>query len=217
VLLDGRILRIPQGPPLVLPTRALAEAVAAEWRAAGGGKGGETSFADLPLTRLAGTAQLRVAPDPEPVVLAIARYAASDLLCYRAERPETLVRRQHDQWQPWLDWADRRFGARLRVAHGVMPAAQESAATASLAAAVAARPAPDLAALGVAVPALGSVVLGLALAEEVLAPDAAFELSVLDERFQAEQWGEDAQAAARRACIRDDVHLAGRFMALARP
>jgi chaperone required for assembly of F1-ATPase len=216
VLLDEQPLRVPGGPRLHLGSRKLAEAVAAEWQQAGGGKGGQTSFADLPLTRLAGTAQERVAVDPEPVVLAIADYAVTDLLCYRAERPDRLARRQAACWQPWLDWAERRWGAHLEVTRGVMPVAQDPAATAALAARVAAQPADAIAALGVMVPALGSLVLGLAVADGALAAEAAFELSVLDERVQAEDWGKDAEAQARLARIRQEVVVAGRFIELAR-
>src|SRR5271157_3927824 len=101
VLLDGRPMQLPGGPELRIRPRRLAEAIAAEWQAAGGTKGGEMSFADTPLTRLAGTAQQRVAPDPAPTIDAIARYAESDLLCYRAETPDELVARQAREWQPW--------------------------------------------------------------------------------------------------------------------
>lgn len=217
VRLDGRPVRVPGGGALHLPTSALAEAVAAEWQAAGGGKGGETGYDDLPLTRLAGTAQERVAGDPDATALAVARYGETDLLCYRATSPEALVRREAERWDPWLDWAHHRHGARLRSTAGVLHVAQESAALAALAAAVAIQPVPALAALGVAVPALGSLVLGLALAEGELAPEQAHELSVLDEDFQAELWGRDAEAAARRARVAAEVALAGRFIALARP
>jgi chaperone required for assembly of F1-ATPase len=216
VRLDGRPVRLPGGVPLVLPGRALAEAVAAEWNAAGGAKGGEMSYADVPLTRIAGTAQERIAPDPEPVALEIARYAESDLLCYRAGAPDALVARQEAGWQPWLDWAERRHGARLRVTSGVVHVPQPAEALAALAGAVAVQDAFALAALGVAVPALGSLVLGLALADGALAAGLAHDLSVLDETFQEELWGRDAEAAARRARIRGEIELVGRFLALLR-
>ena len=143
--------------------RRLAEAIAAEWQAAGGAKGGEMSFADTPLTRLAGTAQQRVAPDPPPTVDAIARYGEHDLLCYRATAPETLARRQARDWQPWLDWAALTYDAPLRVTSGIAPIRQHRDTVAALRRAVAALDVEVLAALGIAVPALGSLVLGLAL------------------------------------------------------
>lgn len=217
VRLDGRPVRLPDGTLLVLPTSPLAEAVAREWQCAGGAKGGETGWSDLPLTRLAGTAQQRIAPDPEPVVLELARWAESDLLCYRAERPPALVARQQTEWQPLLDWAAARYGARLEVTSGIVPIAQPPRALAVLAQVLAAQPVAVLTALGVAVPALGSLVLGLALAESRLDAESAWALASLDERFQAEVWGHDAEAERRRQAIGADVAQAARFLALSRP
>jgi chaperone required for assembly of F1-ATPase len=217
VLLDGRPMRLPGGGPLAVASRPLAEAMAAEWQRAGGAKGGEMEYADLPLTRLAGTAQERIAPDPEPVVLELARYGETDLLCYRADAPEPLVRRQEAEWQPWLDWAAARHGAVLRVTTGVMHVPQDPAALAALAVAVAGCDPMVLAGLGVAVPALGSLVLGLALAEGALDAAAAHALATLDETFQESFWGHDAEAAARRARIGAEIATAGRFLALVRP
>jgi chaperone required for assembly of F1-ATPase len=216
VRLDGRRLRLPDGATLHLPHRPLAEAVAAEWANAAGGKGGELSWADVPLTRLAGTAQQRIAADPAPVVLEIARYGETDLLCYRANGPDALVERQQALWQPWLDWAARRHGARLAVTTGVVHVAQDPAALAALARQVAAQTPLALAALGVAVPALGSLVLGLALAEAALDAAQAHALASLDETFQADLWGRDAAAEARRRQIGEDIAVAGRLLELAR-
>ncbi len=214
VRLDDRPVRLPGGSPLVVPSHALAGAIAAEWQAAGGEKGGEMSYAELPLTRLAGTAQERIAPDPEPVILEIARYGETDLLCYRADAPDSLVKRQALLWQPWLDWARQRHGARLRVTAGIVHVAQDSAALAALAGAVAEQGAMRLAALGIAVPALGSLVLGLALADGALDADAACEAAMVDELFQEALWGADAEAAARRANVRADIGHAWRFLTL---
>jgi chaperone required for assembly of F1-ATPase len=216
ILLDGKPMHLPDGLTLRLPHARVAHAIAAEWQGAGGGKGGEMSFADTPLTRLAGTAQGRIATDPWPVVDAIARYGENDLLCYRAAAPEALVRRQSDAWQPWLDWVERQYGARLRVTTGIMAIRQHRSSIAALRAAVGVLDVWALAALGVAVPALGSLVLGLALAEQVLDPATAHALGALDELFQVEQWGEDAQAAARRKAIADDIEVAARLIALTR-
>ena len=216
VLLDGRPVRLPGGRPLRLGPPALAAAIRAEWQAAGDAKGGEMSYAEVPLTRLAGTAQERIAPNPEPVALELARYAETDLLCYRASQPEALAERQAVRWQPWLDWAETRYGARLRVTAGVMHIAQEPAALALLAQAVAEHDALALAAFGVAVPALGSLVLGLALTEERLAAAEAHALATLDETFQEELWGRDTLALERRRRIGAELEIAGRFLALCR-
>lgn len=221
VTLDGKAMRLPAaaaggGAPLVLDNASLAHAIAAEWQAAGGAKGGEMSFADLPLTRLAGTAQERVAPQAEAVALELARYGESDLLCYRADSPAALVRRQELLWQPWLDWAVQRFDARLAVTTGVMHVAQPPRALANLAAAVAALPVATLAALGIAVPATGSLVLGLALAEGAVDAATAASVAQLDELFQAELWGVEWESAERRARVADEIALAARFLALVR-
>lgn len=214
VTLDGKPVRIPGAGVLQLPTLALARGVAAEWQAAGGGKGGEMSYADLPLTRLAGTAQARIQPDPGPVVLELARYAESDLLCYRADQPQTLVDRQHAQWQPWLDWAARAHGATLRVTTGIVHVPQNEAALAKLAAAASRLDAWGLAAMGVLVPSFGSLVLGLAVAEIKISATEAHEIATLDERHQAEFWGWDQEARARIDRIAEDVAAAGRFLDL---
>lgn len=214
VTLDGKPVRVPGGGPLSLPTLPLARAVAAEWQAAGGAVGGEMSYADLPLTRLAGTAQERVAPNPGPVVLELARYAESDLLCYRAEQPAALVERQHVQWQPWLDWVAQKHGAKLKVTAGIIHVQQSESAIAALTTAVALHDPHRLAGLGILVPSYGSLVLGLAVAAGALSASEAHEVATLDERHQAEFWGWDHEAEARMARIAEDVSAAGRFLDL---
>lgn len=214
ILLDGRPMRLPGGAVLRVGPARLAAAIAAEWQQAGGAKGGEMSFADTPLTRIAGTAQERIAPDPTPTILALARYGETDLLCHRAEAPETLVRRQHEGWQPWLDWAARQLDAPLRVGVGIVALDQPPDSLAALRRAVAALDPLGLAALGVAVPALGSLVLGLALAAGALDAATAHRLGALDALYQAEIWGEDAEAVASRAAVQADIALAERVLAL---
>jgi chaperone required for assembly of F1-ATPase len=216
ILLDGKKMHLPEGTVLLVGPEPLARAIAAEWQAAGGAKGGKMSFADTPLTRIAGTAQLRIAPNPAPTIEAIARYAESDLLCYRAEAPDALVHRQAREWQPWLDWAALTYDAPLRTTHGVAYVRQRPDSVAALGRAVAALDVLALAALGVAVPALGSLVLGLAVAAGRLDAATAHALGALDELFQAEAWGEDAEAAARRRAVAADIAVAARFLQLTR-
>lgn len=216
IRLDGKPVRLPDGPVLLIGPPPLAAAIAAEWQAAGGARNGEMTFADTPLTRLAGTAQGRIAPAPEATADAIARYGETDLLCYRAERPAELVAAQAQAWQPWLDWAALAYDAPLRVTQGIMHVAQDAQAVAALRETVRAMPVAVLAGLGLAVPILGSLVLGLALAEQLMDAETAYALASLDERFQAEQWGIDQEAAARSARDAADVALAARFIALAR-
>jgi len=216
VLLDGKPMRLPGGALLRLSNPTLADAVAAEWQAAGGAKGGEMSFADTPLTRMAGTAQERVAPHAAAVALELARYAESDLLCYRAADPDALVLRQHEQWQPWLDWADTRYGARLDITTSIIHRAQPPQALATLAAAVAAHSVPALATLGIIVPAFGSLILGLAVAESALDPASATTAAQLDEIFQAELWGVEQESEERRTQIAADIAVAARYLMLSR-
>jgi len=212
--LDGKPLRVPDGGVLRLPTAPLAQAIAAEWQEAGGTKGGEMSYADVPFTRLAGTAQERIAPNPEPVIEELARYAESDLLCYRATHPQPLVLRQACLWQPWLDWAASHLQAPLLVTEGIGHVTQPSASLARLAAAVARQDVHGLAALGILVPVYGSLVLALAVAEGALEAEAGYELSTLDERFQIDQWGWDREAEDRIRKQAAEVAMAGRYLAL---
>jgi chaperone required for assembly of F1-ATPase len=216
ILLDGKSMRLPSGTPLTAGPARLARAIAEEWQAAGGGKGGEMSFKDTPLTRLAGTALERIAPDPAPTVDAIARYGETDLLCYRAETPRKLVQRQHQQWQPWLDWVALTYDAPLRLTTGVGYVRQHHDSIAALRRAVAALGADALAGLGIAVPALGSLVLGLALGAGEMDAETAYTLGALDELFQAEQWGEDYEAVDRRRSMLADISLAARYIELTR-
>lgn len=210
ILLDGKPMRLPGGVVLRVGQAALAEAIAAEWQAAAE----NVAAAALPLTQLAATAQTRVAADPAASVAALLRYGEADLLCYRATHPPALVARQAAAWQPWLDWAARVLDAPLAVTAGVMPIAQPPAALHALERALAARTIAELTGLGVAVPALGSLVLGLALAAGALDAATASELAALEEITQAQSWGEDGEAAARRAAIAGEIAQAARFMEL---
>lgn len=210
VTLDARAASTPGRRPLVLPTPALAEAVAAEWRA----QRETVEPASMPLTRLVGTAIDLVAGRREAVIDEIAGYAGTELLCHRAEHPAELGRRQHLAWQPVLDWAARRFDAPLRVTRGVVPIAQDGCALAALRRAIAAYDDFALAALHAATAAAGSLLLALALVERRLDAPAVAEASQLDEAFQVEQWGEDAEAVALRAALRAEIALADRLLAL---
>lgn len=215
VLLDGRPMRTPGGAPFRVPTRAVAEAVAEEWAAAGE-VGAEIRLVDLLLTRMVATAIDRITPDPKPVIDALAKYGETDLLCYRTAHPPELSARQARAWQPLLDWAARALNSRLAVTLGLTPVAQSASALAALRAALARETPLSLAALSVAVPALGSLVLGLALAHGRLGPEEAHAIAFLEEAWQAEQWGKDAEAEARLAGIAAEVATAHRLIVLAR-
>jgi chaperone required for assembly of F1-ATPase len=211
ILLDGKPVRLPGGAPIRVDRPALADALAAEWNAAAA----EFSLEDIPLTRLVGTAEERIAPDPAATVAALAQYGATDLLCYRAE-DRRLAARQATAWDPLLAWAALTLDAPLRVTTGVMPVSQDAQALGAIARALAAHPPLILAALGVAIPALGSAVLGAAMAAGRIGAAEAHALATVDERFQQSFWGVDAEAEARLARVEAEVALAARLMALAR-
>ena len=210
VRLDGRGVRSPQKAALVLPTRALAEAVGEEWA----GQGEHVRPATMPLTSLACTALDRVAPGRAEAVGEIVDYAGTDLLCYRAEQPAALVARQAAVWQPLLDWAALVLDAPLKVASGILPADQPDEAVAALRSAVETHDDLRLAALGSATRASGSLVIGLALSRGHVSAEEAFEAAELDATFQIEQWGEDPEATQHRASVRDDLTAARRLFDL---
>jgi chaperone required for assembly of F1-ATPase len=212
VTLDAKPLRTPAKALLAVPSRRLADAIAAEWR----GQGGDVKLGDLPLTRLASTAiDLVTARRPE-VVADVVRYAGTDLVCYRAGHPPELARRQHEAWQPLIDWASLRYDAPLEVTVGVVPVTQLPTTLRAFAAAVESYSPLELAALHMATAACGSLVVALALFEGQLDAEGAFAASQLDESFEIEQWGEDAEQMRRRALLKEDIALAARFEALLR-
>jgi len=211
VTLDGRPVRTPAKAPLVLPTERLAAAIAAEWEA----QQGEVKPALMPLTRTANAAIDKVAVMVPAVVEEIARYGASDLLCYRAPGPQPLVARQAAAWDPWLGWAAS-LGAPLTVTTGIVHAPQPADSLAILTGRVAGHGPFELAPLYDLVAISGSLVLGLATAAGHLDPDQAFDLARLDEDWQAEQWGRDEEAAESAAVKRQAMRDAGRFLRLCR-
>jgi chaperone required for assembly of F1-ATPase len=211
VALDGRQVRTPCGRRLALPNRPLAEAVAAEWDAVEA----EVRPHAMPLTGFANAAIDLVADDAPGFADGLARYGASDMLCYRADAPEPLVARQAAAWDPLLDWARARFGVAFVVTAGIVPVSQPPETRARLGAALAAHPPFALAALSPLVTLSGSLVLALALAERAIDEEAAWTAALLDETFQAERWGEDAEAVAIRADRRRQFRAAARFLDLA--
>ena len=212
VLLDGRPMRTPAKSVLVLPTLALGEAIAAEWRDVP--EQDELKVSQLPLTRLAATGLDRVPSQRERVIDDTAKYAASDLLCYRAPDPASLVERQHRTWQPLLDWAADRYQARLRATEGTTFLTQPAQAVEELRAAVAAHTDMALSALYNLTHISGSLVIALALSEGRVQAAEAFAAAQLDELYQIERWGEDPIAAGRHDEIRRDIEAGTRFLAL---
>ena len=212
ILLDGKPMRTPAKAVLVVPTRALAEAIAAEW--AGVPDKAEINAAHLPLTRLAATGVDRVVARRADVIADTAKYAGSDLLCYRATAPESLVRLQQELWQPLLDWAAERHGARLVTADGIGFVEQPEEAKSRLHEAVSAHGDLALSALYNLTHTAGSVVIGLAVSERRLEAAAAFAAAQMDELYQVDRWGDDPIAEKQREGVRRDIEAAARFLSL---
>ncbi|HRN87197.1 ATP12 family protein [Hyphomicrobium sp.] len=195
ILLDGRPIRTPGKQLLVLSVEALAEAVAAEWEA----QGERIDPTTMPLTRLVNTALDAVTDKMDEVADDIAAFAASDLLCYRAEAPEGLVLRQAEAWDPPLAWARIALGADLTVQTGLMPVDQPAEAIASVRAVLGRLDALSLAATHVLTTLTGSAILALAHVEGQMTLEEAWTAATVDERWQSELWGRDAEAEARSA------------------
>jgi chaperone required for assembly of F1-ATPase len=210
ITLDGRSIRTPAKSPMVLPNKPLAAAIAAEWDA----QRDEIRPIEMPLTRLVATAIDRTGPQRDAVVTEVSNYAGTDLVCYRADHPPALAARQQAVWQPLIDWAMSRYDAALAVTTGIIPTRQSAAALKAFAAAVAALDDFRLTGLHNLTAACGSLVIGLAIMEGRLDADAAFAASQLDETFQIEAWGEDAEAMQRRAALADDIKSTTRFVEL---
>ncbi len=210
--LDDRRLKTPAGAELIVPSRALAQAVADEWAA----QGEFIEPAAMPMTGLANTVIDRTVGQRRAVVEEILRYAGADLLCYRVEQPPDLAARQTADWQPLLDWAAEVYGARLAVTTGVVPISQPPEAVQALGDAVEGLDDVQLTALGCAAPATGSLVIGLALVAGHIDADEATAASQLDEAFQSEFWGVDTEAAARLGRLKDDIRAAAEFLKLSK-
>jgi chaperone required for assembly of F1-ATPase len=213
VLLDGRPMRTPAKRELALPSRALAEALAAEWEA----QGERIEPAGMPLTRLVNSAIDGVAGCESELRADIAKHAGSDLLCYRAEGPADLVRRQADAWDPVLAWAHDALGAHLLLGRGIVPVAQPQPALAAIERTLARLDTFGLAAHHVMTTLMGSAVLALAHARGRLTAEEAWAAAHVDEDWQIGRWGEDAEAKARRDRRWADMQAASRLLALLAP
>jgi len=212
VTLDGRTVRTPLRKPLDIPTEPLAAAIAAEWDA----QEEIIEPASMPMTQFASTAIDRVAERRDAVIDEVVAYGGTDLLCYRADGPAELVARQAKTWQPLLDWAAKRFGVALVATEGVIAIEQPSEALVALRDVLAERDAFGLAGLHNLTTGLGSVVLALAVEQQEMGAESAWQASILDETWQAEKWGQDEEEEQRRAALRDNVLSASRFLSLLR-
>lgn len=213
VQLDGRAVKTPAKTPLVVPTRAMASAIAAEWDA----QQGIIDPRSMPVTRSANAAIDKVATQHAEVAQLIADYGDSDLLCYRAPGPAELIARQAEMWDPVLDWAAEVLGVRLATASGVIHVPQDKATLKQLADRVHAMDNFALAAFHDLVSLSGSLILGFAAIMDHRPAEAIWRLSRLDEDWQIEQWGVDEEAAAMAETKRSAFLHAKFFHDLSRP
>jgi chaperone required for assembly of F1-ATPase len=210
VLLDGKPVRTPARNELVVPNEAMAKAIAEEWRGQG-----ETIVPDtMPMTRFVNTAIDRIAPRRDDAMAQIMRYAEHDLVCYRAEHPADLAARQARAWDPLLAWLKAHHRADLKIGMGIKHIEQSEKSLKALDRAVAAHDDFQLAALHAATTVTGSLAIGLAFLEGRLDAEGAFAAAHLDEAYQAERWGEDAEAQARARRAAAELVAAERFLIL---
>jgi chaperone required for assembly of F1-ATPase len=212
VLLDGKPVRTPGRNPLLLPTQELAAAIALEWRI----QGATVVATSMPLLRLANTVVDGVASRRAEVIAAILRFAENDLLCYRAAEPAALAARQREGWDPLLAWARQRLGADMRVVEGLGHVDQPLDALAALREALEEQDDFALGALHVIASITGSAVLALAVAHGRITAEDGFALSRIDEAWQAEKWGADAEAGKRAALLAAEMDKAFELLSLSR-
>lgn len=207
VLLDGRPVRTPAGAHLIAPTRLLAVLIAQEWAA----QDEVIDIAGMPATRLAFSAVDRISAKRAETATEVGRFAGADLLCYFADAPEALTTRQTERWGPVLEWAHEALGLEFHRTVGILHRAQPPQTVAKVEAMALELDDFGLAALAMAAGLFGSAVLALALQHNQLDGEAAFELSRLDEEFQEQIWGVDAEAEARRALLTAEAVLLDRW------
>lgn len=208
VQLDGRNLRTPKAEPMVLPTRAAAEQVAQEWAS----QGETIEMAGMHATRLANTAIETIGGSREGVADQVAHYAGSDLVCYFAEAPEGLVARQEAGWGPLLERALADEALRFERCAGIVHREQPAETLARVRQIALALDDFQLAGLAFGVALFGSAVLGIAVLRGWLSGEAAYDLSRVDEAYQEEQWGVDAEAAERTERLRGEAQLLDRWL-----
>jgi chaperone required for assembly of F1-ATPase len=205
--LDGRNARTPGGKLLLAPTQRLARLLADEWE----GQGEEIDFNAMPATRLAFTTLDRGAEARDGLAQELARYAGSDLICYLTEEPRALAERESAVWAPWIDWAKSALGVVLVPSVGIAPARQSPEALERIRALGLEMEDFALTGLAFAAGLYGSAILAFAVERGALSGMDAFEASRLEEAFQEERWGLDAEAAARTERLRSEAILIHRW------
>lgn len=210
--LDGRAVKTPRRAALLVPAEPLADAIAAEWNAL-------CDIIDpqkLPLTKIANTAIDGVVGREQEVHDDIVRYIGNDLMCYRAETPEALAARQAAAWDPVLQWFEETYGAAFKTTTGLMPIEQNLLTVAKAASALSSETALTLAPLHVMTTLTGSALLTIAHHKRRLTIDQVWHATHVDEDWQIENWGEDAEAEVRRTKRRQEMQAAVNFLAMLR-
>ena len=210
--LDGQPVMTPAQQHLSVPSRPLGDAIAGEWD----GQGDRIDPSTMPLMRLAATAIDRVAGDREDVVTGLLDWGMSDLVCFRADHPVELVRRQEASWQPLVDWAAAEHGASLTVTSGIMPQEQSPDAILALRSVLCDLDSFRLVAVHSVASTTGSLIIALSVVGGHLSADEAFSAGALDELWSLEVWGDDAEARSRLHVRQADLREAERFLGLLR-
>lgn len=206
--LDNRPVKTPAKATLEVPTRTLADLIAAEWDA----QVDEIDPASMPQMKLAATALDRIIPQRDGVVAETAKYAETDLICYTAEAPAGLAERQAQHWQPLHAFVRRRYDVAFVETTGLMHAPQPEQTVAALRSAVAALDPFQLTGVADVTGIAGSLVIALALYEGEITAPQAYEASLVDEIYQAEEWGSDELAEERRANLLQDLNATETFL-----
>ena len=210
--LDGRAVKTPEGAKLTILNQPLAQAVREEWDS----QVDEINPASMPMFRFTVTAIDRVTPQRDAVIDEISGYGGSDLVCYREADNNVLATRQHEVWQPYLDWFSDSEGVKLAITDGIMPVLQDASALRAMREIVSRYDDFSLAGLHSLVTVSGSLVVGLAIASQHVSPETGGKAALLDDLWQQEKWGYDAEADAH---IKDRMKLlsdAARFITMLR-
>lgn len=210
IRLDDRPVRTPAGSLLVVPSTALAEAIAQEWRHCGD----DIDPRAMPLTGLANAAIDRIAPERRAFAAGLERFAEADLACYRSEWPPELVARQAASWDPLLAWGRRRYDVDFATTSGLLHVPQPQATIERLSQALSELDPFHLAGISPLVTTGGSLLAALAVLEKAIDPETAWERVSVDERWQLEQWGSDLEAETALANRRADFLAGARFLEL---
>lgn len=210
IFLDDHPLKTPSKKPFVLPNAEIAAAIAEEWRS----ECDEMSPSEMVLTRLANSAVDSLPEHRETTINEISRFAETDLVCYRSGEPLELRDQQDREWGALLDWMKRELDISLNSTDSILPFAQNRGELAKVRRVVASFDDYSLAGLHMLTHACGSVVIGLAAAFEEVDERRAWELALLEESFQIDNWGEDPEVTKRREKLRLDIAAAARFLAL---